>query len=720
MICIKCGKEIPNDSQFCSFCASPVNGQGVQQPVQSTVSTQSSQQVSVQPAVPVQPAAPVQQPAPVQQNNYQNVGPAVSQPVNGGSFGFSSGQKIIIVVLLVVIVFGLGFLALRGKVGSLMKDDTRTIMIYLDGSNLESDSGIATADLLAIDAEKIDLTKVNILVYTGGTKEWQNDFVSNDENAIFLFTADGYQKLETYDQLSMGDPDTLSSFLNYCYKNYKAGHYNLILDDHGGAIDGAIYDDFTNDNLTLADFEKALSDSPFNSKNKMDAVIFRTCLNGTLEVASIFVPYSDYIVFSEEVSVGGGSSNVLSFINNVTAEDDGYNFGKKFIDRYQEQVDEIDLFGVVEVTYSIVDLSKVENVINELDTFIAGVDIKEHYNKISKIRGNLYQYGSADTNIYDTVDLYTLIDKLEDFSSVSADKVKKAINDAVVYNHTNLDDSTGMSIYFPYNGKGKIVKFLSVYKNLDFSDNYRKFINSFYGVQSTADKFSYTFTENETVVDDSKEVSLLLTEDELNTYSHSLYSVFKRDPEHPNYYFLIYNSDGATLTDDGMLKTNIGDNLIKDLDSDGEFFIPLMHRVIGGKDTYYVVAIMYNPSLDYTYNNYSFITYNYFSFERDTGKPFIATAKVNISDDDRTVGTLVDLKKYTDMYINCSEYKLLDENGNVMDEWEASPTYTILAGGIDTFNFQKAKIEDDGEYYVVFRIFDVNNDSHLSKLIKVG
>ena len=64
---------------------------------------------------------------------------------------------------------------------------------------------------------------------------------------------EGFEKIETYPQLNMGDPKTLSDFLTYSYKNYPASGYNLILYDHGGAIEGAIYDDFTGDNLSLDD-----------------------------------------------------------------------------------------------------------------------------------------------------------------------------------------------------------------------------------------------------------------------------------------------------------------------------------------------------------------------------------------------------------------------------------------------------------------------------------
>ena len=718
MICSKCGKDNPEGSQFCSGC-----GNGL-------VSTQSNQPspLVVAPATqqPVQQAAPVMQ-QPVQQPVQQYQQPKYNYNANNNgnkSGGFTKNQKIIILALLgvIVVILSVVVIGTLGGNNKRKKDDTRTIMIYLDGSNLETDSGTASADLLALDPEKIDLEKTHILVYTGGAEKWHNDFVKNDENAIFLFTEDGYEKLEVYDQVSMGDPDTLSDFLNYAYDNYKAGHYNLILDDHGGAIDGAIYDDFHNgDQLSLKDFDEALSDSPFKGKNKLDAVLFRTCLNGTLEVASVFEPYSEYVIFSEEVSIGGGNTDALSFIHNVDGNDDGLEFGKRFIERYQEQVDELDIYGSVEVTYSIVDLSKINKVIDELDDFASGIDIAKYYNSISKVRSKLYQYGRPQTG-FDTVDLYALIEKIEDYSSVSAEGVLDALEEAIVYNHTNLKESHGMSIYFPYNGSMTAKsKYLGIYKKLSFSDNYKSFISKFSNTQSGAKKYSYTFDKNETQVSDAKEISLKLTDEEIESFARAGYRVFKKDKEHPNYYFIVYNSDDAILTEDGYLQTQIGNNLIKVKDpEDGTTYnLPLIHRDEDDRDVFGIFTFMYSNKKKYGEKGYSYSNVStYFGFDED--KPVISYSKVSSDYDERVIGMILDPDEYDYIEMYFFEYKLFDKNGKQLDEIEASPTHVGIGGKIKELEFERAKLDDGEEYYVIFDIMDVNGDVHSSNFIKVG
>ncbi len=694
MICNKCGKEVPDNYKFCPFCATNLvnnNVNTVIEPVQN-INTQPQQVNQLTPQ-------------PVIQNQ-------IVQPTK--SF-FTKGQKIIIFSLLLVILIIIGFIVFNKDSNVLKKkDDTRTIFIYLEGSDLESDSGIATADITSLKSSKIDLDKVNILLYTGGTKEWKNDFISNEENAIFLFTEDGFEKVKTLDKSNMGDPSTLTYFLNYGYENYEAGHYDLIIYDHGAALAGAVIDDFTGDLLSLEDFKNALKNSSFKN-NKFDTVIFRTCLNGTLEIANLFKDYAEYIVFSEEVSWGSNNSNVLSFVNNLKIDDNGDNVGRKFVDRYKKQMEEIDIYGTAGFTYSIIDLSKIDKVIEELDTFIEGIDLKKDYSNISRVRGNLYQYGYGN-DVYDTIDLISFIKQIEKYSSVKADKLLNALDDAIIYNNTNIKESNGISIYFPFKGKSAMGRFLNVYKKLDFSENYESFINSFYNTLLNGDRTEFALSKDTFNVNDNKEVTLFLSEEEINNYSYSIYYVFKRDDEHPNYYKYIYCSDD-TIVDGNNLTTNIGNNLIKVKDEDGSEYIPLNHSTKGGLNSYAISGILMDE-LGFTQKGHSFVSTIKYYF--DNNVPKIGSATITSADDERLLGVFLDLDKFNLVQLFFFEYKLLDANGNVVSNWESPPEKRGVEGYINELEFEKASIDDDGEYYVLFKIFDLNNESHFSKLMKVG
>lgn len=695
MYCTKCGKANAEGAAFCSSCGQPLTA------------------VNNQSAMPITPGF---QSAPVGQST-----PVVSNQVDSNT-GLGKVQKGIILGLLLLVIVLLGtavVTTLNG--GTKKKDGSQTIMIYLDGSNLESEGSIVTAELDAINPDKIDLEKTHIILYTGGTTEWHN-FISNDENAIYELTEDGFEKVKTFDKDNMGSAKTLSTFLNYSYDNYKAGHYSLVLYDHGAAIYGAIFDDFTNDNLSLEEFSTALNGSPFNSKNKLDAVIFRTCLNGTLEVANTFKDYSEYITFSEEVTWGSSQTNILgNFLNGLDPSSNGLELGKKFIDAYKEQMKTIDPLDEKCTTYSIIDLSKIDKVNEELNKYIEGVDIKKNYSEISRLRNTMYQYG-ADASMYDTVDLYSLATKLEPYSSNKIDSLEKALNDAIIYNYSNHEKSNGLSVYFPYNGKDNEKKvMLQIYNNFDSLKNYRTFINSFNGAISGAQSYNFDFTKNETNVESSgKEITIQLTKEQQERYSSSTYILFQRDAEHPNYYRIIYNANDTKLSKDGKLTTNIGNNLVREVEKKGEVpaTFTITYREKDGKSTRKSTGILYDYDKGMLGTSAA-INLN-ISYKGD--EPIISGGE-KISRDQRLDGIAYDISKYTGLAIPAYEYKILDDKGNVLptSEWESIPTqdvYLIKMKDLklERFSLDKAK----GEYYVLFNIIDINKEGKFSKLVKVG
>jgi hypothetical protein len=695
MYCTKCGKANAEGAAFCSSCGQPLTA------------------VNNQSAMPITPSF---QSAPVGQST-----PVVSNQVDSNT-GLGKVQKGIILGLLLLVIVLLGtavVTTLNG--GTKKKDGSQTIMIYLDGSNLESEGSIVTAELDAINPDKIDLEKTHIILYTGGTTEWHN-FISNDENAIYELTEDGFEKVKTFDKDNMGSAKTLSTFLNYSYDNYKAGHYSLVLYDHGAAIYGAIFDDFTNDNLSLEEFSTALNGSPFNSKNKLDAVIFRTCLNGTLEVANTFKDYSEYITFSEEVTWGSSQTNILgNFLNGLDPSSNGLELGKKFIDAYKEQMKTIDPLDEKCTTYSIIDLSKIDKVNEELNKYIEGVDIKKNYSEISRLRNTMYQYG-ADASMYDTVDLYSLATKLEPYSSNKIDSLEKALNDAIIYNYSNHEKSNGLSVYFPYNGKDNEKKvMLQIYNNFDSLKNYRTFINSFNGAISGAQSYNFDFTKNETNVESSgKEITIQLTKEQQERYSSSTYILFQRDAEHPNYYRIIYNANDTKLSKDGKLTTNIGNNLVREVEKKGEVpaTFTITYREKDGKSTRKSTGILYDYDKGMLGTSAA-INLN-ISYKGD--EPIISGGE-KISRDQRLDGIAYDISKYTGLAIPAYEYKILDDKGNVLptSEWESIPTqdvYLIKMKDLklERFSLDKAK----GEYYVLFNIIDINKEGKFSKLVKVG
>jgi len=662
MFCEKCNKEVDNNVSFCSFCG----------------------------------------------NNLVN-------QIKPSNIEFTKGQKITIISLLTIIIALLSFFAFSPSNSYV---NSRTVMIYVVGSNLETDNGIVSADLAAIDPNSIDLKNTNILLYTGGTEKWHN-FVSNEDNGLYILKSSGFVKLESYEQLNLGDSKTLSDFLNYGYENYKTEKYDLILYNHGGAIDGAIYDDLSNDNLSLEDMEQALKDSHFNNDNKLETILFRTCLNGTIELANVFDEYADYLIGSEEVSYGSSHTDVLSFLNNVDVKDDGREYGIKFVETYNEQMSILNPFDQIIQTYSVIDLSNIDKLNQQLDEYISSIDLQKNYNKISKIRASVYQYGTTET-AYDMIDLYEFVNQTKDIATKDNSKLLKTIKDTVVYNKTNESDSHGISIYFPYNGMQSIKnKFMNVYENLNYSEEYKNFIKKFNTMQKTPSEFKFDISKNKTELkDDNNEISLQLSQEQIDNYASATFTLFERDKEHPDYYKPIFNTDKVMLDNDGLLNANFKNMLVK-VESDDKYeYMYTSYR--NNTKTRTTTGIVYDNDLDILDDKFSRVVYLYFT-DNEKGQPVFSTAKL-VSDNERIDGIILDLKEYEEVELYQFTYRILDDKGNVMDsnEWESAPTVYGVGEELSKINMKYSSLDDISDYYGLFIITDVNGNKINSKLIKVG
>lgn len=625
-------------------------------------------------------------------------------------------KKYIILILLLVIIIMLLISSLLIVKNNGPNSVSRSIMIYMDGSNLESDNKIATSDLDGISPSKVDLENVNVYLYTGGTKKWFN-FVSSEENAIYKLTEDGFKKEKIYSKKNMGDPDTLSEFLTYVYKNSKTDKYDLVLYDHGGATDGAIYDDFTDDNLSLTDFKKALELSPFNKRNKLETVLFRTCLNATIEVANSFKNYADYMVASEEVTNGSSNTSVLNYINDITKDDTAITYSKKFISAYEKQMKDIDPFGFsTNSMYSIINLNIVDEFNDAFDEYIGGVELKNNYNNIVRLRSNLFQFAtSADDNDYDTVDLYNLIVGLEPYTKIKSTKVKQLYTKLISYNWSSIDEAKGISIYFPYNGSESAQKVLmSVYGDLTYSNNYKKLITSFKDMHEngTVTSFSSKLFNNNISIN-KKEFSLELTNEQANDYADSIYIIFKKEKD--GKFTLIYSSDNTKLKNN-ILKTNISDNLLKvKIDEEDEYFyIPLVERKKDNKKQISFGGILQN----YT-NGVDLKSARWYVGYDKKNKPYVSNVIIKDDKEKGIGGAVADLDKYTSYSILSSHYQILDNNGNYTDNWDSNGIIQGYEFKKDEFILEKASLDDNGEYYCIFKIRDIYGKTYYSKLMNL-
>ncbi|MBP5249976.1 MAG: zinc-ribbon domain-containing protein [Lachnospiraceae bacterium] len=184
-------------------------------------------------------------------------------------------------------------------------EDTVTVMVYMNGSDLETESGEATTDLAEmVRAGASD--KVNVVVQTMGTKRWQNYNISSKRSQIHEITKNGLKTVKELSQLDCTKESTLSDFIIWTAQNYPADRYVLVFWDHGGGpVYGFGYDEYNESGmLTIDEIKGALKTAGVY----FDFIGMDCCIMSCLEVCCACYDYCDYMILSEDFESGLGWS----------------------------------------------------------------------------------------------------------------------------------------------------------------------------------------------------------------------------------------------------------------------------------------------------------------------------------------------------------------------------------------------------------------------------
>lgn len=353
-------------------------------------------------------------------------------------------------------------------------DNEWVIYWYLCGSDLESNGGAATNDL----AEMLDVQlpeNVKVVIQTGGSSFWHNDFVNPDTLGRYLYDSEGLKLIEELPSASMGDAQTLKDFLAFGKKNYPARHTAVVLWNHGGgSVTGASFDELYNfDSLTLVEmnqvFSEVFGENPQNPP--VDIIGFDTCLMATVDTANAFSNISKYLVASQELEPGNGwlySGWIGKIAANPSIEP--LNLAKVICDTF---VEGCKLVGTEDnITLSVTDLSKVSALIAAYDDFgkealAAAVENPAFFAHFSQIANSVENYGgnTREQGFTNMTDLGSLAIKSSDMLPNTTKAVIDALNDCIVYKVNGMyrPESQGLSCYYSYNGDvDDFVEYISV------------------------------------------------------------------------------------------------------------------------------------------------------------------------------------------------------------------------------------------------------------------
>ena len=233
---------------------------------------------------------------------------------------------------------------------------TRTVMLYLDGSDLESNFANATWNLVqCMDAEYDE--NLNFIVITGGSKKWHtgSEYLSGAEEIdpeynqiwklegkregeehgkMILLESTG---IKDYENTLMSKPETLTAFADYCYSNFPADQYDIILWNHGaGPALGFGNDDRIEDYnlMALHQIVQAFADTKLiKDEKKFEMINFDACVMSSVEIVTSLENYTDYMVMSPESEPGKGQE-YTTWLNAVKRDPsmNGFELGKYIVD----------------------------------------------------------------------------------------------------------------------------------------------------------------------------------------------------------------------------------------------------------------------------------------------------------------------------------------------------------------------------------------------------
>lgn len=392
--------------------------------------------------------------------------------------------------------------------------DKVTVMIYMNGSNLESESGFATDDIDEIlDAGYSE--NVNILIQTMGTSQWMDYDIASDHSQIYRITEDGFTLVnDTLEQLPCTHADTLRDFINWSTTNYTADRYMLIFWNHGGGpVIGYGSDEMTDsyDTLTLDEIQAAL----LESGTYFDFIGMDACLMSSLEVACALYDFCDYTILSEDFESGFGwyytpwlealyenpSISIEDLgpiiVDALVSQNEMYSeFYSEFYTEYYEEPIEI----VFDSSLSVIDegwipvlyAAWVDFAYENTNALLnANYSREETENGRNSETDKINKSSAAELSEYFVTDIMAVAQNID---SEKSQALSAALAEAITYMAVSEENShlTGLSVTLPYGDKYFYSMLKDVFLNSGFDEEYVTWLGQFVTADGSDNYYDYS------------------------------------------------------------------------------------------------------------------------------------------------------------------------------------------------------------------------------------
>ncbi len=599
-----------------------------------------------------------------------------------------------------------------------------TIMVYMVGSDLESQGGYASSDILEMLDSGLSGEKTNLLVYTGGATSWDLN-IRSDVNTVYALNEAGdtlEEVASTGQSANMGSAETLADFLGYARKNYPAEKYGLIFWDHGG---GPLYgfgsdELYGYDGLSIWEMQTALENSPFREE-RLEFVGFDACLMASIEVAAMLSDYSRYLIASEEVEPGSGWD--YSFLKALNSSADTRALLGTILNSYRTSMEAN--FWQPDYTLSWVDLEALDDLVAALDGVwsLMREDLEAGgYASLARSRNRTKRFGisavSDRGSSFDLVDLGHMLDQLgEDYAEVVA-AAEQALDKAVVRQVTNIEGAGGLSLYYPYDNKNLYQQGGNLYDFSSLMGAYHNYMDLFTR-QWLSTESDVRWEEDQKLQVEENFLTLQLEPEQLENLSAVTYTVLRYDEGTESYSALV---SGLTVTPDE-------NGLIRIPRNPDVFLMHTDAAEIGenyGTNALWPVTLVESGLTKNRYVSYNSTLFSTIDVIVGGTEPIQITLSDNAATGEVTIQSILsrnwaDTEFYGRQDVNIDNwgvvaynwnplYPTYDLDGNLLpcEEWETDGSFWFtLFNYEETFWFEKASLQEmEGRYFCQVSMYD--------------
>lgn len=474
-----------------------------------------------------------------------------------------------------------------------------TILVYMDGSDLESDCGAATADLAemedAMQQAGIPPDTLRVVVEAGGAARWEYKAMQGKEYGRFCLTGEGVTDEENMEKRNMGRADTLADFINYGTESYPAEHYGLVLWNHGaGPIAGFGSDsNFESSSMSLAAIQSAFEQS--DKKEPFEFVSLDACLMGNLELVSVLQNKTEYLIASEELEPQNGYDyawmKVIAEEKKKNSDTIGRAVGEEMLATYEASYVEKEY----QLTLSLIDVEAYEEfheAFHETARHVLANADEAFYRELGEKRNQCQGFGDRQNGT--CAEIVDVGDFLKTATELTGNLAALELLDSQLQ-HLVLSKVTkgyprepsGLSIYLPSGANEWLPDDMSVYETVPFCKCYEELLQSYQEYLSKENHWEWrTPTRKE------EEIRLDMDSAVMEEITAAYLTVFVRGTEHAPAYLLSTDSD-VTFDRGGFIHA-VPEETYWGLKGEALCLIEILNT---GDCTEYLAPVLYNGEL---------------------------------------------------------------------------------------------------------------------------